>query len=316
MGRNTQFGPVEDEQVDYWNKHRREAQIIDNHFNLRKSGRVPKGVVKEYAVPRSQQVAIKENPRGGLPVFQGAVSTFNRTYQEKAQRFVQESSPFEMGIGSNVPYPEFDAGPVLQARTMMQQQNQPQQVVPTASPMCQLIEGRSFFSLLQAPSPVPLVRQGGALRGVGGRQFQIEGVSTCYCIDGLRTVDLQSPDPKRMMTLVKVSAPLLGTFMVPESAILQEGAGGGRQLLLDNGVQTRNAPNVESGSELARRRMLLQQQQKEHERNMKSLLLNNNSPSVPQSQVNRGPVPQQQRPMNNIQQQGINILKKRGLLRG
>jgi hypothetical protein len=133
----------------------------------------------------------------------------------------------------------------------------------------------------------PLARTGGRTQGLQGRQFQVEGVVTAYVVDGLQTIDLSKMEPSRLKPLVRVSAPLLGTFLVPQEAIQEMGGGGpSRQLLIDSGQQHR-----------IEQRQNWQNQQAQF---------------MPQQQVPQRPM----NPHDALQAQSRALLARRGLLRG
>jgi len=102
------------------------------------------------------------------------------------------------------------------------------------APMVTLREGARFYRAVQAEKwghTQKMVRSGGAVQGVAGREFQLKGETQCYCIDSLPVVDLSQINPQYMMNLVEVSAPFIGTILVERSAVVPVGQAGGQQLL-------------------------------------------------------------------------------------
>ena len=256
------FGPVPDEQKDFWQRSKfaqRDAAILDRHFDSRSHGKKIENTMNAYSIPRSAKVALKETVVGGLPVWDGAASVWDDRYAQAQNKLVQRNQ--------NIPDPwqgrrpgmveEIDAGAVLQQRLMAQAANpggathgpmpghamvtgQQQNQQPST---CTLMEGHIFYQALQIQgfgTTQPLAKTGGQIRGVQGRQFQVEGVVTAYVVDGLQTIDLSKMEPSRLKTLVRVTAPLLGTFLVPQDAVQEMNVGGSsRQLLIDSGQQHR-----------------------------------------------------------------------------
>jgi len=103
-----------------------------------------------------------------------------------------------------------------------------------SAPMVMLREGARFYRAVQAEKwghTQTMVRSGGEVQGVAGREFQLKGESQCYCIDNLPVVDLTQVNPQHMLNLVEVSAPFVGTILVERSAVVPVGRTGGPQLL-------------------------------------------------------------------------------------
>lgn len=311
--RDVLFGPVVDEQKDFWQKNKlaqRDAALIDNHFVNRSHGQRVQNSLNAYAIPRSSKVALKETIIGGLPVWDGAASTWDDRYAQAQGKLLQGNTlstlkdPWQRRTPGMVE--EVDAGAIMQQRLLSQAANQGG---PTHGPMpghamvtgqqhsqqqastCTLAEGHTFYQSLQIQgfgTTQPLAKTGGRIQGVQGRQFQIEGVVTAYVVDGLQTIDLSKMEPSRLRPLVRVTAPLLGTFLVPQEAIQEMGGGAAssRQLLIDSGQQHR-----------------IEQRQ--------------NWQNTQQQQVMPQQVPQ--RPMNPqdaLQAQTRALLARRGLLKG
>jgi hypothetical protein len=308
--KNVLFGPVNDEQKDYWQRNQltqRDARLLDNHFNNRSHGQKFQNSMNAYSIPRSAKVALRETVVGGLPVWDGAATVWDERYAQAQGKLLNNNPLAKLqdpwqgrrpGVNE-----EIDAGAIMQQRllsqaatpqasahgpmpghtlVMGQQQSQQQ------TPVCTLAEGHVFFQPLQIQgfgTTQPLARTGGRIQGLQGRQFEIQGTVTAYVIDGLQTIDLSKMEPGRLKPLVSVSAPLVGTFLVPQEAIQEIGRNGpGKQLLIDSGQQHR-----------------IDQRQ--------------NWQRQPQPQF----APQPQRPMNSqdsLQAQSRALLARRGLLKG
>jgi hypothetical protein len=315
------FGPVIDEQKDFWQRNQfaqTDAANLDRHFDARAhgnkwvNGRDPS--INAYAIPRSSKVPLKETTVGGLPVFDGAAAIWDERYSQAQSKLLQNNN-------LNLPDPwgrrpglseEVDGGALLHQRLMSQMANpggathgpmpghsmvtgQVQQATRT----CTLMEGHTFYQSLQIQgfgTTQPLAKTGGVIKGVQGRQFQVEAVVNAYVVDGLQTIDLSKMEPGRLKPLVRVTAPLLGTFLVPQEAIQEAGSvGGSRQMLIDSGQQ---------------HRVDQRQQWVQPAPQTQGLIT---------SQPQRQPMPQQTRPMSQqeiLQAQSRQLLQRRGLLKG
>jgi hypothetical protein len=314
---NIKFGVVPDEQPDYWrrNQYNQKAQAdLDRHFTERAHGKRIEKSMSAYAIPRSQKVALRENRIGGIPQVEGGVNNWDPKYLA-AQGKLVGAQPVMRG-----PNEEVDVGAALQSRMAA---NAAMPGGPTHGPMpghgmamgtgrgfntptprvCTLAEGHTYFQPLQIQgfgATQPLAKTGGRLQGVQGRQFEINETVTAYVVDGLQTIDLSKMEPGRLRPLVKVSAPLLGTFLVPQEAIQEVGGGPGanRTVLTDGRGWTPQQMQ----------QMQMQQQQRQ-------LLTNTpvNRPMPPQQQ------PQFNRPMSaqeQLAQQSRDLLRRKGLLKG
>lgn len=315
------FGPVIDEQKDYWSKdqvRQRDASILDGHFSSRSRGGKWKENVSAYSIPKSQKVALRESRFGGIPIVEGGESTWEAAYLQAQNKINQGAGIPDIGRLPGASE-DVDIGRVLQGRMMAQasapagQTHGPmpghamatgQQSNQQAGPgVCTLQEGHTFFHALKIDgfgTTQPLAKTGGTIKGLQGRQFQIEGHVSAYIIDGLQTIDLSKMEPGRLRNLVRVSAPLLGTFLVPQEAIAEMTGGqsnGGRQLLIDSGQQHR-----------------IEQMRQQQRVNQGNLLI-----TQPQQQQRPMMPAQQSRPTNPqeiLQQQGRDLLRRRGLLKG
>jgi hypothetical protein len=270
-----------------------------------------------YAIPRSQKVALRENRIGGIPVIEGGASNWDQKYLAAQGKLVNTVQPPARGMNEEV-----DAGAMLQSRLAAAAATP---AGPTHGPMpghgmatgtgrgfepaarvCTLSEGHTYFQSLQIQnfgSTQPLAKTGGQLRGVQGRQFEIKGTVTAYVVDGLQTIDLSRMEPGRLRPLVRVEAPLLGTFLVPQEAIQEIGGGPGatRTLLTDSRGYT-----PQQMQQMQQQQMMQQQMQ---QRQM-----------LPNNPVQRPVMPQQpSRPMSaqeQLAQQSRDMLRRKGLLKG
>jgi hypothetical protein len=310
------FGPVPDEQKDFWQRSKfaqRDAAILDRHFDSRSHGKKIENTMNAYSIPKSAKVALKETVVGGLPVWDGAASVWDDRYAQAQSKLAQRNQ--------NIPDPwqgrkpgmveEIDAGAALQQRLMAQAANPGgmthgplpghamvtgQQQSQQQPSVCTLMEGHVFYQALQIQgfgTTQPLAKTGGQIRGVQGRQFQVEGVVTAYVVDGLQTIDLSKMEPARLKTLVRVTAPLLGAFLVPQEAVQEMSAGGpSRQLLIDSGQQHR----IESKHQWLHQ----QPQQQVLHQPQKQLIQNSRTPNHQEV----------------LQAQSREMMRRRGLLKG
>lgn len=315
------FGPVPDEQRDYWQKSKlaqRDASIIDSHFDRRSHGQRIQNSINAYALPRSAKVVLKETVIGGLPVWDGAETTWNRNYQQAQNKLLVPNTleglkdPWQGRRPGMVE--EIDAGQILQQKMLAQAAN-PGGV--THGPMpghsmvnginqapqqrtCMLVEGHTFFRPLQIQgfgTTQPLAKTGGQISGVQGREFVVEGTVTAYVVDGLQTIDLSKMEQARLKPLIRVSSPLLGSFLVPQEAIQESGSPyGQRQLLIDTNQQHR----------------LDQRQQWLHQQQQQQLIAQQQQQRAVLSQTPSRPM----NPQESLQAQSKALLARRGLLKG
>ena len=133
---------------------------------------------------------------------------------------------------------DIDLTAVLQQRLQQQQHMGP---TPSADMghyqgppvnVCMVRENVEAYRQIQSQSfgtTTPLVIKVGPLNGVGGREFENKGLVKCYLVDNMQTIDLaeMSEHPERMIRLVQISAPFIGTLLVPEHAIVNANRPGG-----------------------------------------------------------------------------------------
>lgn len=326
------FGPVKDEQPTFWNGSnlaRRDATLLDKHFSARSHGQkiINTNDNSAYAIPNSMKIALRANRVGGLLTFDGAPRLFSESVnQSSVPKLLQQTNGYINNQTSQQPNNsggwsgEIDAAGILSQRMMGQQamaMNQPsqQQNQPGSASLCTLREGHTFFQALQVQgtgTSQSMAKTGGQIKGVQGKKFQIDGVVQAYIIDGLQTIDLSKTDSSRLRSLVRVSAPLLGAFLVPPEAIIPESMdyNNGNQGFQQQGLIT-------SGRTLltdARQNPRYQQQQYQRQQELQAS--QQRATFVPQTQFS-----QQQRgstgdPRQQIQQNAMNLLRRRGILKG
>jgi len=306
------FGPVIDEQKGYWEENplrQRDKALLDRHFDSRAQGNKWQTGISAYSLPKTQKSILRESRVGGIPTVEGGESNWEEAYllaqQKLAGQHPSIPDPWS-GRRPGLADGEVDVGSILQQRMASQAMNHspmPGHAMATGQqsnqqagpPVCTLQEGHTFYHVLKIDgfgTTQPLARTGGIIKGLQGRQFQVDGSVSAYIIDGLQTIDLQKMEPGRLRSLIRVTAPLVGTFLVPQEAIAEMSGGasqnGGRQLLIDSSQQHRQ-----------------RQAQANH-----GLLI---------SQPQRQRQPAQPRPTNPqeiLQHQGRDLLRRRGLLKG
>jgi len=122
---------------------------------------------------------------------------------------------------------EIDMNAVLAQRLAghMQTQGMPGQAAqpPQQAPQVVFVkEGVRAYRRLEAEAygtTTPLARLVGPMSGVGGKQFEFKGMVNAYVVEGNSPVDMGNIDPSRMKQLAVISAPFVGTLLVPESAV-------------------------------------------------------------------------------------------------
>lgn len=87
-----------------------------------------------------------------------------------------------------------------------------------------LVEGSSVFQILEGSNgfgnTITLARTSGNVPPGYDKEFIVKGPKQVYIVaPGATTVDLSKVDESKMTTLIEISSPLIGTFLVPESAI-------------------------------------------------------------------------------------------------
>lgn len=100
--------------------------------------------------------------------------------------------------------------------------------------VCFVKEGVQAYRLLPTDgfgSTVPLVIPIGPVTGMTGKQFENKGPKRCFVVDNSAGsyVDLTeiTNHPEKMMTLVQLNAPFVGSIMVLESSVIPlDGSGG------------------------------------------------------------------------------------------
>ena len=146
---------------------------------------------------------------------------------------------------------------------------QPQQQQQTQ--VCRLQEGYTFFRAMQTQgfgATVPLVRPGGSIPGnISSTEFQIKGIRNVYIIPPQQTVvdmaQIQA-NPQMLTQLVEVTAPMVGTFLVPREAIMggqQQGQPGGQQILRDSRYSHQQPQQQQYHHNIQQQQMVRPQQQ-------------------------------------------------------
>lgn len=107
--------------------------------------------------------------------------------------------------------------------------------------VCFLKEGTCGYRIVSSDfgTDIPLVISSGPITGVVGRQFENKGLKRCYLVDSHSSmvgasIDLSkmNESPEKFIHLVQVSAPLLGTVLVPENCVVKMNSGpSGTQVL-------------------------------------------------------------------------------------
>jgi len=101
------------------------------------------------------------------------------------------------------------------------------------SQVVQLREGALYYRKVDAQAfgnTIPMVRSCGPAVGVNGKEFEMRQECQCYLIDNLEVVDLGNINPNKMLRLVEVRAPFIGTILVERSAVIDAGQKGPRIL--------------------------------------------------------------------------------------
>jgi len=86
-----------------------------------------------------------------------------------------------------------------------------------------LQEGAVYYKAVQTNgfgTTMPMVRNCGQAVGVVGREFEFHGETHCYLIDNMEVVDLGNINPQKMLNLVEIRAPFLGTLLVERNSII------------------------------------------------------------------------------------------------
>lgn len=97
-------------------------------------------------------------------------------------------------------------------------------------------EGARMYRSVEAQgfgNTMPLVRFAGPAHDMTGKEFEMRGTTNCYVIDNMEVVDLSKIDDSKMVQLVEVKAPWVGTLLVEASAIIVPRGQGGPQVLND-----------------------------------------------------------------------------------
>jgi len=96
--------------------------------------------------------------------------------------------------------------------------------------VCFLKEGTQGYRIVSSDfgTDIPLVISSGPITGITGRQFENKGLKRCFLVDSHSSmvgasIDLSkmNESPEKFIHLVQVSAPFLGTVLVPESCVVK-----------------------------------------------------------------------------------------------
>jgi len=178
---------------------------------------------RRAAQQQGQQPQGPRNP-SDLPHFEPAHITQNR------QRAAQQGGQHNMGWQDiDVTSAMYSNADGLASRNMGPQAQAQQQVM--------LREGAIYYRAIQADgfgTTMPMVRNCGPVVGVVGKEFELRGETSCYLIDNMDVVDLANINPQKMLSLVEIRAPFLGTLLVEKNSIITpRPPNAGRQVLND-----------------------------------------------------------------------------------
>jgi len=142
------------------------------------------------------------------------------------------------GMKPNGPLPrngqDFDITDALQSRVAQRAMEQ-----STGGRTADLVEGLPYYTNLKSQAfghTIALFKTAGVIGGPTSKGVQVKGEVKGYLIDNLSSVDMSkiNEEPERMVVLVEVNVPYLGTFLVKKEAVIARSPGGlgdGRQLL-------------------------------------------------------------------------------------
>ena len=134
---------------------------------------------------------------------------------------------------------EIDAGEIFSQNRMMQQTHSGRN---GGAVSVFLREGFDYYRLVPNPAgfgtTVPLIRHVGKISQVQGKEFVMRQEVRGWCIDASSpAIDLakMNEQPERMLSLVEVEAPFVGTLLVPREALVEirspHNVHGGREVL-------------------------------------------------------------------------------------
>lgn len=135
----------------------------------------------------------------------------------------------DFGTVPNGPAPRGDADVSHMLQNRLQQRMMQQQMGGAGAPVADLQEGLPYYTAVENSfgGTVPLIRTAGVIRGPTSRGVQITGAVSGYLIDNMPSVDMAriKEHPERMVTLIEVSVPFMGKFLVPKEAVQRRDAG-------------------------------------------------------------------------------------------
>lgn len=94
--------------------------------------------------------------------------------------------------------------------------------------------GVKYYKSVQSNSfgsTMPLVKDCGVYNESNQKEFEMKNTCKCYIIDNLNTVDLSNLDPNRLVELVELRAPWIGSILVEKRYIIQARTNNGPQIL-------------------------------------------------------------------------------------
>lgn len=105
----------------------------------------------------------------------------------------------------------------------MNQQNLSARGTGPQAQVVHLREGAFYYRKVEAQAfgnTTTMVRSCGPAVGVVGKEFEMRQECQCYLIDNLQVVDLGNIKSDKMLNLVEVRAPFIGTILVERNAVV------------------------------------------------------------------------------------------------
>lgn len=173
---------------------------------------------RQQQLDRGQHTQLPPQDPSKLPHYQPAHANIQQPQQPKQP-------------SNNNGWKEMDLGQALMAKAMtgqLQGQQGPQAPMqPQQSPQQRVVylrEGQKCYRQMQTENfagSAPIVVDCGNMSGIGGKQFEYKGKVKCIVVEGNnQPIDL-SQQNHNTIVLAKVSAPFVGTLLVPENALAQ-----------------------------------------------------------------------------------------------
>lgn len=161
--------------------------------------------------------------------------------QDLSKPSTMRSGP-NFGMKPNGPLPrngqDYDITDALQSRVA--QKAAEQMSGAGGGRTADLVEGMPYYTNLKAQAfghTIPLFKTAGVIGGPTSRGVTVKGEVKGYLIDNLQSVDMAkiNEEPERMVVLVEINVPYLGTFLVKKEAVINRSGSGmlanGRQVL-------------------------------------------------------------------------------------